>query len=76
MNRKTKNNTYGQNSGDCYNKQINKTKVYYPSRKNLYYESQYENPYILSGGDVSGTVWTNNNVYDVRTEDPGISWIL
>ena len=75
MNRKTKNNTYGQNSSDCYNKQTNKTKVYYPPRKNPYYDAQYENPYVLSGG-VAGTVWTNNNVYDVRTEDPGISWVL
>jgi hypothetical protein len=76
MNNKTKHNSYGYNSSNLYNKQIVKTKVYFPVKKNPYYDGKYENQYVLSEGDASGTVWTNNNVYDIKTEDPGISWIL
>jgi hypothetical protein len=36
----------------------------------------YNSKYVLSGGDASGTVWTNPQVYDVAEEDPGLSWVL
>lgn len=70
MNNKTKNNTYGLNSSNCYNKQIKKTNVYYPINKNQYYDKKYENPYVLSG-EVAGTVWTND-----ISANPGLGWIL
>jgi hypothetical protein len=74
MNNKTKHNTYSRNN-KTYNPQISKTTIIYPQPKNPYY-SRYENKYVLSGGEASGSVWTNNNVYNVSEEDPGISWVL
>ena len=75
MNNKTKYNTYSKNN-KTYNTQISKTNTSYPRPKSPYYDSQYESKYVLSGGEASGSVWLNNNVYNVAQEDPGLSWIL
>ena len=75
MNNKTKHNTYSRNN-KTYNSQIPKTIINYSRPKNPYYDSRYETKHVLSGGEASGSVWTNNNVYNVAEEDPGISWVL
>jgi hypothetical protein len=75
MNNKTKHNTYSKNN-KTYNPRILKTKVLYSTPKNSYYDSRYESKYVLSGGEASGSVWTDNNVYNVAQEDPGLSWVL
>ncbi len=74
MNRKTYHNDYGLNNAKCYNNTIKKTNVTYPKNKKPYYD--YNSKYVLSGGEASGTVWTNPQVYNVAEEDPGLSWVL
>ena len=74
MNRKTFHNNYGNNSPNCYNTTIKKTQLTYPFIKKPYYN--YETDHVLSGGEASGTVWTNPQVYNVAEEDPGLSWVL
>jgi len=75
MNNKTKHNTYSRNN-KTYNPQISKTNIIYSKSKNPYYDSLYKNKYVLSGGEASGSVWTNNNVYNLAEENPGLSWVL
>ena len=75
-------NTYGKNNYQSYNKSLigNTQRFYlntnlysYPNRGN--YDDRYESKHLITGGDVSGTVFINNG-YDVAKEDPGISWVL
>lgn len=74
MNSKTKSNTYADIYS--YNSPYKITNTYYPPRnKKMNYDSQYINPYVLSGGEASGSVWTNPKVYDVA-KDGGLAWIL
>jgi hypothetical protein len=79
---KTRNNSYAQNNFKSYAKPVyGKAKTYYmnsntnsyPTKSN--YDAQYESKHLLTGGDASGTVWMNSG-YDVRAEDPGLSWVL
>ena len=76
------NNTYAKNNAKSYNASVIKpTKRFYMnSNTNSYpninnYDTRYESKHLLTGGDVSGTVWINKG-YDVAKEDPGISWTL
>ena len=77
---KTRNNTYSKNNYKSYNKGINgETQRFYlnsneystPNTSNYDYQSNH----LITGGDVSGTVFINNS-YNVAKEDPGISWVL
>ena len=71
-------NNYALNNSQSYNASYTPTKRFYvnenassfPVQQN---DSNYK--YLLTGGDVSGTVWMNQS-YNVAEEDPGISWIL
>ena len=79
MNGKARNNTYANIY--TYNKPYDNVGMRFTNGKGdkpkaQQYDSQYINPHVLSGGEASGTVWTNPNVYDVKAEDPGLSWIL
>ena len=65
MNRKTYHNDYSNNN-KCYNNTIKKTEVTYPKPKKPYNNSSYNSEHVLSGGEASGTVWTNPQVYNVR----------
>ena len=81
-NSKTRNNVYSKNNYQSYNKGFNlPTKRFFinsnvntfPNKAN--YDAQYESKHLITGGDVSGTVFINNG-YNVAKEDPGISWVL
>ena len=37
--------------------------------------TQNESPFLLTGGEASGSVWINPS-YNVAKESPGISWVL
>jgi hypothetical protein len=75
-------NTYAKNNFKSYNQGFDgPVQRFYMNDKpfteprNATYKQEYQSNNLLTGGDVSGTVFINNS-YDVRTEDPGLSWIL
>jgi hypothetical protein len=75
-NNKSRFNSYAYNRSNSYNRQSKLTPINFMGARNNYYDSQYVSPYVLSGGNSSGAVWTNPNVYNVAYEDLGISWVL
>lgn len=77
-------NNYAQNNWQSYNQQYKPVTTYYMNTnafqvpqitKPPYYDGIYESKHVLSGGEASGSVWTNAG-YDIAKEDPGISWVL
>ena len=72
MNNKVKYNTYAKNIY-CPNNQI--TGMINPPINNYGASTQNESPFILTGGEASGSVWINPS-YNVAKESPGISWVL
>ena len=73
---------YARNNFKSYNRGFNSPiQTFYMNDRPLTYarnatpNMKYQSAHLLTGGDVSGTVFINNS-YDVRTEDPGISWVL
>lgn len=73
-------NAYAKNNYKSYNKGFNlPTKRFYLNSNTVSYpnsyDAQYESKHLLTGGDVSGTVFINNG-FNVAKEDPGISWVL
>lgn len=57
------NNMHATNNLKSCNKGINCT------------STQNESPFLLTGGEASGSVWINPS-YNVAKESPGISWVL
>lgn len=45
-------------------------------RRKPYYNNNNISPYVKFGLDQSGAVYTNPNLYNIKEEDPGISWVL
>lgn len=75
------NNTYARNNSESYNRSVfkptqrfymNSNVSSYPNFSNK--DVVRQNKVLLTGGDVSGSVWINSG-YDVAKEDPGLSWI-
>lgn len=62
-------------NGNGYNKTISKTNLEFTQKPGYAQMSDYESPYVLSGGQYSPAVWVNNS-YNVAEEDPGLSWVL
>jgi hypothetical protein len=79
MNNKVRYNTYSKNVFKPYQPyQINTVNssnctCNYNKRNNT--TNQNESPFLLTGGDASGSVWINQS-YNVAEESPGISWVL
>lgn len=45
-------------------------------RRKPYYNNNNISPHVKFGLDQSGFVYTNPNLYNIKKEDPGISWIV
>ncbi len=48
--------------------------IEYPRKP--YYNNNNISPHVKFGLDQSGSVYTNPNLFNIKNEDPGISWIL
>ena len=77
MNNKVRYNTYSKNVFQPY-QPANRVNTVNSSNCTCNYDKS--NNIILSGSDVSGTVWLGNpnspKYYNVAEQDPGISWVL